>query len=351
MTYIKKIEADNVKPQIKALYNNNGDWRNLARTLNINKSTAYRWVTENTEIERQRGGKRSIKILEEHRVFMVLCIEENPKITLIQMKEKIENRYSIIVSIECIRNHLDGLMFTLNDIRREPENANSVENKQKRCHYAQKLLQYQSQNIPIIYMDETNFNLYISRKKGRSLKGSRCTNIAAGGRGSNVHVIGCIGSMCLIHHEIRRGAFKKPEANEFVRQCLRNAQNLYLSKVVLVIDNAPCHKSVEEIFDEDEFTEHQLLRLGPYSPMFNPIEYAWSAFKAAVKAGLALQLQDILIGDDRDDTTQTEYRLQRLEHIIHANITQTITVGHCERYIAHIQSFISDALNLVDVIF
>lgn len=351
MVYIKKIEADNVKPQIRALYNNNGDWKNLARTLNIKRSTAYRWVTEQPEIEKQHGGKRSIKILEEHRVFMVLCIEENPKITLIQIKEKLEDEYSINVSIECIRTHLDGLMFTLKDVRREPEKANNLENKQKRCDYVQQLLQYQAQNIPIIYMDETNFNLYVSRKKGRSLKGSRCTYIAAGSRGSNVHVIGCIGTMGLIHHEIRRGAFKKPEAHEYVRQSLRNAQNLYQSKVVLVIDNAPCHKSIEEIFQEAEFSDHYLLRLGPYSPMFNPIESAWSAFKAAVKSDLAAQLSDILNGEDRANITQTEYRRQRLENIIGTNIIRTITVANCARYIAHIQRFISDALNLVDIIF
>ena len=61
-------------------------------------------------------------------------------------------------------------------------------------------------------MDETNFNLYISRTKGRSKKGTRGTHITAGSQGSNIHVIGCIGNMGLIHHEIRRGALKKPEA-------------------------------------------------------------------------------------------------------------------------------------------
>ena len=66
-------------------------------------------------------------------------------------------------------------------------------------------------------MDETNFNLYISRRQGRSKKGTRCTNIAAGTRGKNVHVIGCIGNLGLIYSQFRRGPYKIPEANEFVR--------------------------------------------------------------------------------------------------------------------------------------
>ena len=69
-------------------------------------------------------------------------------------------------------------MLTLKDIRKEPEKANREENKTKRSDYAKQLLEYQAENIPIIYMDETNFNLFISRRKGRSKKGSRCTYIA-----------------------------------------------------------------------------------------------------------------------------------------------------------------------------
>lgn len=350
MPYIKKIDAENVKKQICALYNNNEDWRALAKTLGVKKSTAYRWVKNQSEIEKQRGGKRKTKITNEHHVFMEQCIEENPKITLKQLKEKFQHDHQISVSTECVRKHLDGLMYTLKDIRREPERANSEDNKIRRREYAQQLLEYQADNIPVIYIDETNFNLFISRKKGRTKKGTRCTYISAGSRGSNVHVIGCIGNLGLIHHEIRRGAFKKPEANEFVRQCLRNAQNIYQSAVVMVIDNAPCHASIEEVFQEDEFAGHRLLRLSPYSPMFNAIELAWSALKAGVKADLAIQMPRILVGEDRADMTQTQFRLQQLENIIRENIPK-LTVANCARYVAHIQRFIPDALNMLDINF
>ena len=271
MSYIKKTEANNIKKQIQAMYNNNRDWKSLANTLGVKRSTAYRWVKEDSQIEKQRGGKRRTKIANEHHSYMEQYIEENPKMTLKQLKEKFQQNHQIDASIECFRKHLDGLMFTLKEIRREPERANTEENKRKRYEYVRQLLEYQSENKPIIYMDETNFNLFISRKQGRSKKGSRCTHISAGSRGSNIHVIGSIGNLGLIHHEIRRGSFKKPEANEFIRRCLRNARNIYQSPVVMVIDKAPCHNSIEEVFEENEFIDHRLLRLSPYSPMFNSI--------------------------------------------------------------------------------
>nr|XP_022912684.1 uncharacterized protein LOC111423649 [Onthophagus taurus] len=237
---------------------------------------------------------------------MERSVEENPKITLKGLSEKIREDFALNVSNECVRQHLNGLMFTLKTARREPENANSIQT-------IENLLDLQAQNIPIIYMDETNFNLFISRTQGCSKKGTRCTTVSAGCRGSNIHLIACIGNMGLIHSEVRRGSFKKPEANEFVRQCLRRAQGLYQTGVALVIDNAPCHSTIEEVFAENEFEHHTVLRLSPYSPMFNPIEQAWSALKAGVKADMAVQLNNILAGADRDHLTQTEYRMQKLD--------------------------------------
>lgn len=204
--------------------------------------------------------------------------------------------------------------------------------------------------MPILYMDETNFNLFISRTCGRSRKGSRCSTVAAGSRGANVHLIGCISSLGMIYNELRRGSFKQETAREFVRQCLRRAYQRYQCAVVLIVDNAPCHTNVESVFLEDEFSHNYLLRLGPYSPMFNPIEEAWSCLKAEVKADLARQLPAILGGNGQGVLTKTEFRLQQLEGIIMNNLP-SITVEKCARFVAHVQRAIPDALNMEDVNF
>jgi len=281
---------------------------------------------------------------------MVEYIESNPKITLQQLKEKFQHLHQITVSKECLRKHLDGLLYTLKIIRHEPERANSDENKMLRRDFARQLLNYQADNVPLLFMDETNFNLYISRSQGRSKKGTRCRHITAGSRGANIHVIGCISNMGLIHYEVKRGSFKKPDAKEFVRNCLTNASNVYQTPVVLIIDNAPCHAGVEEVFQEENFSNNYLLRLSPYSPMLNAIEHAWSTLKAGVKRDLANQIHQILNNENRANITQSEYRLQRLENIIQNNINQ-INVPNCVRYIAHIQRHIPDAIELNDMMF
>lgn len=350
MPYIKQKDADNVRRQICSLYNSNGDWKHLADTLGIKKSTAYRWVKHPDAGPMQRGGKRREKIRENHREYIARCIEENPRLTLKELKRKFQEEHEMNVSTECLRKHLDGLMYTLKDIRREPERANSEDNKIRRRDYVQQLLNYQADNMAILYMDETNFNLFISRKQGRSLKGTRCRHISAGSRGANIHVIGCIGNLGLIYHQIRRGSFQKPQANEFLRNCLRAAREMYQTPVVLVADNAPCHADFERIFREEEFNDNHLLRLSPYSPSINPIELAWSSLKAAVKRNLAIQLPHILAGEGRVNLTQTEFRLREMENIINNNIN-TINANICARNIAHIQRYIPDALNMIDIPF
>ena len=47
-------------------------------------------------------------------------------------------------------------------------------------------------------MDETNFNLHISRRDGRSLKGRRYNVVSAGTQSANIHVIGSIGPHGLV---------------------------------------------------------------------------------------------------------------------------------------------------------
>ena len=106
--------------------------------------------------------------------------------------------------------HLDA--YSLKRARFEPERANTPENKEKRKIFVQEFLAYQSLNVPLLYMDETNLNIRISRSVGRLLSGLRCTVAASGSKGLNFHMIGCIGSFKMVHHKIKRVSFCRENA-------------------------------------------------------------------------------------------------------------------------------------------
>ena len=100
----------------------------------------------------------------------------------------------------------------------------------------------------------------------------------------------------LLYYEVKRQAFKGKQAYEWTRNCLRATKLKFYGPVVMVIDNAHCHSSLESAFNKPKFLGNILLRLAPYSPVFNAMENVWSAAKAKVKRDLAEKMDAILRG-------------------------------------------------------
>ena len=319
-----------MKTAMLAIFDDGGDWRAYAQRSGVSESTAYRWVAEGNKPD-LRGGRTYSKVNNVHKTFMIQEIEMNNRITLAMMKDKLESKFNLILSKEGIRIHLDSLLYTLKKIRFEPERANSLENKVKRREFAESLMRYRAENRPIIFMDETNYNMHVSRSQGRSLRGTRCSTIAASSKGANVSIIGAIGHRGLIYHEIVRGSFTKDRAQEWFRCCLRRAKEVYGSGVVMVIDNAPCHNGLETVFQEDEFLDHTLLRLAPYSPMLNPSENLWSYSKSYIKRELAENGGLILEGAERGRMSITEFRAQYLMRLGEEALS-SVTAEMCSKF-------------------
>ena len=121
---------------------------------------------------------------------------------------------------------------------------NSTANKEKRAEYCSSLLSYIGAGKYVIYIDETNFNLFLRRSEGRSRRGTRCSVKAPTSKGKNVHVIGAVSQTGLVYWERRRGSYKKPDCQEWLRSVLRRVDEP-LTNVVIVCDNAPVHSELE----------------------------------------------------------------------------------------------------------
>ena len=205
-----------------------------------------------------------------------------------------------------------------------------------------------SGDMPVLYMDETNINIHISRGHGRSLAGKRCSVVSAGSKGANIHIIGAISEAGVEHMQVKRGSFKKEDAREWLKECLRRSMRRHGGPVAMIIDNAPCHSNIEEVLEDHEFRENIIVRLAPYSPMLNPIEHTWSVVKADVKRNLAARMPEILRAESNSDLSKTEYRLRELETEINRSLP-LITSLLCRRNISHINNNITKAINLDDM--
>ena len=93
----------------------------------------------------------------------------NPRTTLAGIRCGLEAEFGIQLGSTTVRRQLDNMLYTLKNVRFEPERANCEENKLKRKLFVEELLRIQSSGMPMVYMDETNFNLHISHTQGKNL--------------------------------------------------------------------------------------------------------------------------------------------------------------------------------------
>lgn len=316
--------------------NRGGDWVTLAQSLGIKYKTAYHWMRSGKETTNRRGGFKPKSLTEDQIGRIIEWIEEDGSLSLKQVKEKVFREFHESVCISTIGNYLEGQLFTLKQVHHQSVNMNTNENKQKRAEYVRLLNNYIQLGKQIVWIDETNFNLFCRRTRGRSRMGSRAVQHLPASRGPNIHLIGGISAAGVVLMEQRRGSFKSETANNWLRTLLQQWQDMgnQLGDLVIVCDNAPCHRTLETAIDGTTAT---LLRLGPYSPMLNPIEIIWSKIKLFVKAHL--KVPNVVppgVG---------EQRLLYLEEIIN-QAQLTIVGGDCARAVQHTTTFHVDALAL-----
>ncbi|RLN55761.1 hypothetical protein BBJ28_00027184, partial [Nothophytophthora sp. Chile5] len=274
-----------------------GDWKAIAETNNVNLNTARSWLRRYRSFADAtrpvaRGGKRTTKMTDEGVAYLLSLLSIDSDLTLCQLADLLNTACSISVCPQTIKNHLDARLITVKQFHKEPQYMNTDVNKLKRREYLIRLQQLQAMGKSIIYMDDTNYNIWSSRTRGRSPCGRRAVKKVLAGGGQNLQVIACIGKGGVVHYETKLGSNKHVHSNEFIQNTLRKFEDV--SNVVVVLDNAPCHSRAEAVFEEPEFAEATLLRLGPYSPMLNPIENVFSAFKSAVKDFMTVKRAEII---------------------------------------------------------
>ncbi|KAE9310131.1 hypothetical protein PF008_g20534 [Phytophthora fragariae] len=217
------------------------------------------------------------------------------------------------------------MLYSTKRLRIEKETMNSSVNKEKRKTFVAELNKHIKKGNVVVFQDETNFNLYLSRNEGWSRIGERAVVQLPLSKGSNLHVQGGVSSGSgLVLLQTHEGSVKKQENARFMADlfvaALRSEEyeELQPAKVVIVTDNAPSHSEVETLAREYlaadgivNLNKFVVLRLGPYSPMLNPIEGCWNSLKAKMRRFMAEKKQEFLVRGEY--ATFTEHRMQLMK--------------------------------------
>jgi transposase len=267
-------------------------------------------------VEKKRGGKRFEKLSTTILEKIEQIVEENPAITLKNIRSKILESENVDLSLVSINNGLKRLRITLKNATKEVELRNAQTTLDARKTYA---LHF-SNNGPrehqkIIFIDESGFNYHLRRTKGRSKVNTPARVTVPAVRGRNVSLIAAINTQGIVWHEvITHSTVTSTIFCDFLGRLFQKLENeCNLDEVWLILDNASIHKTLEvrQLVDQ---TRHKLIFLPPYSPMLNPIEEVFSKIKMAARNLLA------------DPCNQ-----ENLESIINASV-QTITSANCYSY-------------------
>ncbi|ETI36503.1 hypothetical protein F443_17424 [Phytophthora nicotianae P1569] len=189
------------------------------------------------------------------------------------------------------------LTTKLKTLKQEKSTCNSDANKMKRFRFPKALVEHQDDGDYIVYFDKTNYDPFCMRSQGRAAKGKRAAVKTPPSKGK-IFQIQFVVSVedDLVLHQLQRGSILMSVNADFVQKIYLTVKNSEIyseyfcgKKVVIVLDNAPAHNQTEARV-EQELGEHSdlvLLRLGPYSPMLNPIEGCFSVFKSKLKTYLS----------------------------------------------------------------
>ena len=314
------------------VYEENGDYWTLSAQLGIKRQTVRNIILNFRETGRRealpKGGNRPQSLSNEMIEFVVASIEEQPTITLNEIRQKLIVQYPNWnpCTIQTISRAIDGQLITLKLSRAVPAQWNVPAVKQQRQAYAEWIMaEGMEQNL--IFLDEMGCNIWTARTQARAPRGQRAVHILGGQRGRNLTVCLAVSPLWgLVYYKFIRGGMNQQEFSDFVIELSTIVANPF----VLIYDNARPHLNPPQL-EENQNQRH----LPPYSPFLNMTERAISCLKAALKRSLGNRNIQAELGNREIPhnlgINLQEHRLRILQRLLEENMGE-ITQQKCQQW-------------------
>lgn len=202
-------------------------------------------------------------------------LSRDPTHILQSMKDDLQEG-NIETSISTIHRAIKNMKYSRKKLVKIPEERNSSRIIDTRLTFCRDV-----NNIPndhLVYLDETGFNLHLTRGFGYSPINSKCFVTVPANRNRNISLLLAINSAGIVEYVIKEGSFNGDDLCAFIRQKL---QPTFIGNpnYVLVMDNCRFHHRADV---KQTLTDLNInsLYLPAYSPQLNPIEEYFSHLKA-----------------------------------------------------------------------
>jgi len=317
---------------INALENGSVDRRSAAVLFNTNYHTICRiyrmYCSDNICVKGKQGGKRPLKLLNEHITFIKESLDEDCTISLKKLQELLMEIFNLKVSLPTIQKQISRFHYSFKRVSKVAESSISEEIKKRRNLYATWFLKVRNEQRSVVFFDETGFQVMMRNFYGRSIVGKKAVVSVPRIKSRNITVLASMNSKELVLYEILKGPCNRFHLLEYLKKLVLKLRQANLPNTIIVMDNASFHRCAE--INEYVVQEgHQIEFLPAYSPFFNPIENMFSQWKKIV----------------RNAGTRTEDELMNAIK----SFETIVTTENCENYFRHVTNNCIDCINGEDV--
>lgn len=267
------------------------------------------------------------KIKQEHSQFILDLLDEDCTLTLGIIKQQLEERFDLNVSIGTIWNHIvKNIGFTLKRTKPVEVRRNDPRTLEKRKDFIVDLAKKGAiYTDNCIFIDEAGFNANLIRGQGWSKKGEESVVTTRTKRALNLSILAAISFHGVERFEAKivKGGTTGRIFAEFIQNLINMLDRTNAPAQYFIMDNASIHRS-PEVKKVLENTRHKQLFIPPYSPFLNAIEECFSKVKTLVKRKPGLSQNDLAV------------------HI--GNCSEMITKSDCEGWVNHCLSFFDDCV-------
>ena len=253
--------------------------RRAAARFEVGISTAIVWVRRFQEtgetVARKQGKPRGCK-LDLHEAFLLGLIKAQPDVTLEEMREALLRNHGLAASLATIWRFFEsrGITFKKTAHAQEQEREDVAEARRK-----WREMQPQLDPKRLVFIDESGFTTKMARLRGRSARGERLIASIPHGHWKTLTFIAGLRHDRIVAPMVLDGPMDGAAFLAYVEKFLAPALS---PGDIVMADNLSSHK-VAGARELIEAAGAEFWLLPPYSPDLNPIEQAFSKFKALTR--------------------------------------------------------------------
>ncbi|OWY92060.1 Transposase [Phytophthora megakarya] len=163
--HTRQYARELAKERVRRVFRDGGDWRLAAVHNDLSYTTARRAIVMGDTPQKPRGGVRlsCVKMTVDAMAKLEEYLDEDCRATLTEMRDRLRSDTDISVEKSSIHRSLQGMLYSPKKLRIEKTTMNNTINKDKRKEFVKWLDRHIATGDMIVYQDETNFNLYLSR--------------------------------------------------------------------------------------------------------------------------------------------------------------------------------------------